>query len=272
MTALAADRRLTNSATDASRQRVGKAAGSVIIYKGAAICANSSGYLVPGANTAGLKFVGWAECQVDTTGIADGVSDVLYRTGCSIKMKNDATYPVAQANLGGPVWLQDDQTVRNIPGNVLVGVAEQIESDGEVLVFGDPDGGFSGSVYEPITLTYDHAQAAADATTKLYKVPAGKQFRLTGVDYINPTGLVQDAANAFIVKVTKDGTVMASWSTITGAQGTIAANTFVALVNSVTDADLVAAAGAIIALFLDEQGDTTLPAGRVVIRGQLLPA
>jgi hypothetical protein len=271
MTALAADRKTTRKAGGADRQRRGKAAGSVIIYKGAALCWNSSGYLVPGANTAGFRFAGWAEERVDTTGIADGVSEVLYSTCLAMKMKNDGTTAVAQANLGGPVWLQDDQTVRGTPGNVLVGIAESIEADGEVFVFGAPEGAL-GALVEQITLTYDHAQVTADTTVKLYKVPAGKKLRVVGVDYINPTGLAEDAANYFNIKVLKDATVMASWSTETGQQGTIAADTFVALANSATDADLVAAAAAIIALFLDETGTATLPAGRVAIRALLLPA
>ncbi len=270
MTALAADRRLTNSANTTERGRVGKAGGSVVIYKGAALCWNTSGYLVPAANTAGYKFAGWAEKAVDTTGIADGVSDVPFRTSCSIKMKNDGTNAVAQANLGGPVWIQDDQTVRGTPGSgVVCGIAEQIESDGEVLVFGAPE---VDDLVELITIAYDHVAVTADTTVKLYKVPAGKKLRLIGADYINPTGLAQDGTNYFTVKVLKDATVMASWSTLTGAEGTIAADTFVALTNSATDADLVAAAAAIIALFLDETATASLPAGRIVIRGVLLPA
>jgi hypothetical protein len=272
MTALAADRRNTNSASSADRGRVGKVAGSVIIYKGAALCWNSSGYLVPAANTAGFKFAGWAEQAVNTTGIADGVSEVLYRTGLSMKMKSEATAAIAQANVGGPCWIHDDQTVRSTPGNgVLCGVVEQIESDGEILVYGAPEAAL-GHMVEQITLAYDHAQVTADTTIKLYKVPAGKKLRVIGIDYINPTGLAEDAANYFNVKVLKDATVMANWSTETGQQGTIAADTFVALVNSATDADLVAAAAAIVALFLDETGAATLPAGRVVIRALLLPA
>lgn len=272
MTALTADRNVIHSAGAADRYRGGKVAGSVVLYKGAALCWNTTGYLVPAANTAGYKFAGWAEQHVDTTGLADGASECLFTTAQSRLMKNDGTYAIAQAHLGGPCWIADDQTVRSTPGNgVLCGLVEQIESSGEILVFGAGEAAI-GSLVEQLTLTYDHAQATVDATTKLYKVPTGKKLRVLGADYINPTGLAAHAANYFTVKVTKDGTVMSSWSTLTGAEGTIAADTFVALTNSGTDANLVADAGAVIALFLDETGDTTLPAGRVVIRGLLLPA
>lgn len=121
---------------------------------------------------------------------------------------------------------------------------------------------------ELVVLSYDHAALTADTPVKLLKVPAGKKFRLDKAEYINPTGLAQDAANYFAIEVKKDATVMASWSTLTGAQGTIAADTFVDLVKSGTDANLVAAAGAIISVNFDETGVQTLPAGRIVVHGR----
>ena len=270
MAALTASRIPRRIACGATRMRVGKVAATTKIWKGAGVCRNLSGYVVPAANTVGFVFLGIAEETVDNTTGANGDLEVKYTTGLSVAFKNDGTAAVAQTNLGGPVWIQDDQTVRGTPGNgVLAGFAESIESDGQIYVFIDPDG---QGLARPYDIRYEHAQAAADATHKLDKIPAGYKWRLIGVDYINPTGLAQDAANYFNVKLLADAVVMANWSTLTGAQGTIAANTFVALVNSATDAELVAAAGAIIALFLDETGDTTLPLGRIVARGLLLPA
>lgn len=121
---------------------------------------------------------------------------------------------------------------------------------------------------ERVVLSFDHAAATADATTKLFKVPAGRKLKIDAVDYINPTGLAADATNAFIVKLLKGSTVVASWSTLTGAEGAIAANTFVSLVLSATAADLTFDAADIMSLFLDEQADTTLPAGRVVVHAR----
>lgn len=269
MTALAADRKITFHA-GLGRQRVGKVAASTLIYKGAAIAKDADGYLVPAANTAGLKFVGWAEAHVDNSSGAAGALEVAYRTGISVAMKNDGTNAVAQANLPGPVWVQDDQTVRSTPGaGVFIGFAERIESDGTVMVFGAPE--CEGVIPTLAPIAYDHVAVTADTTVKLFTVPAGKRFRLTRAEYINPTGLAQDATNYFTIKVLKGATVMASWSTLTGAQGTIAADTFVDLVNSSTDADLIAAAAAVIALFLDETGTASLPAGRIVLHGYYLP-
>jgi hypothetical protein len=121
-----------------------------------------------------------------------------------------------------------------------------------------------------VVLQFDNPSEAADATVKIYKVPAGRKFRLDKARYINPTGLVQDAANYFNIKVLKTTTVMANWSTLTGQQGSIAADTFVDLVLSATDANRVAAGDEVISVFFDEGGDTTLPAGRLVLEGRLL--
>lgn len=119
-----------------------------------------------------------------------------------------------------------------------------------------------------VVLTLEHAQVTADTTAKFFKVPAGKKLRIDAVDYINPTGLTNDAANYFALQIRKGSTVMASWSTLTGAEGAIAADTFVALTLSATDANRVADAGDVLNYNLDETGTQTLPAGRFVIRGR----
>jgi hypothetical protein len=270
MTALAADKRLEITAGPPNRFRVGEVAANAIIWKGAALCRNATGYLVPAANTAGYKFVGWAQEAVDATGESDGALEVKYLTGVSAKMVNDATYPIVQGDIGLPIYIQDDQTVRRTPGaGVRVGIAESIESDGGIMVFGAPE---ISSVDERVLFAYDHVQVTADTTIQLFRIPAGKKFRLLSAEYINVTGLTQDASNYFDIKVLKGSTVMANFSTLTGAQGTIAADTFVDLVNSATDANLVAAAADAIKLFLDETGTATLPAGRIVIHGVFITA
>jgi hypothetical protein len=116
-------------------------------------------------------------------------------------------------------------------------------------------------------MAFDHAAAAdADRTDKMWKLP--RAFRVERVMYVNPTGLAAHAANFFTVKLTKGATVVASWSTETGEDGTIAADTFVELNLSATDADRVFAADDEMKLFLDEAaGTATLPAGRVIVEG-----
>ena len=122
---------------------------------------------------------------------------------------------------------------------------------------------------ESRTICYDHIAVTADTTVKLWKVPAGRSFRVTRAFYNNPTGLAQDAANTFNIKILNAALVAASWDTTTGQQGTLTADTPVDLVLSATDANRVLPAGTVLSLFLDETGTATLPAGRVVIEGDL---
>lgn len=139
MTALAADRKNDVVAGGSSRYRYGKVAAAVLLYKGAALCRNLTGYLAPGANTAGFKMVGIAQERVDNSAGSAGAAEVKYLTGVSALFKNDGTNPVTQAHLHTVIWLQDDQTVRGTPGNgVAAGIAEEIMADGTVKVFIDP--------------------------------------------------------------------------------------------------------------------------------------
>jgi hypothetical protein len=123
---------------------------------------------------------------------------------------------------------------------------------------------------QPFVLSYDHVQVTDDTTIKLCKIPTGKRVRVDKVQYVNPTGLTQDGTNYFTVKLLNGSTVAYSWSTLTGAQGTLTADTFVNLVASNTDADLVFGADAEMKLMLDESGTATLPAGRINVFGRFV--
>ncbi len=122
---------------------------------------------------------------------------------------------------------------------------------------------------EPRTISYDHASATSDGTTKLWKVPAGRSYRISRVYYNNPTGLAANASDYYTIKVLNGATVAALWSTQTGANGTLSADTPVELVIQ-ADAAPVLPENTNLALFLDLTGTATLPAGRVVIEGDLI--
>lgn len=117
---------------------------------------------------------------------------------------------------------------------------------------------------ERVVLTYDHAEVAdADLTVKLFRAP--RECVIEKVDYINPTGLATHADNHFNIKILNEALVAANWNTDTGADETIAADTWVTLNLSATAANKHLVAGEVLSLFLDESGTQTLPAGRVVI-------
>ncbi len=119
------------------------------------------------------------------------------------------------------------------------------------------------------TLAFDHAQVVnTDTTVRMFKVPAGKRLRVDSVQYFNATGLAANASNFSNIKLLKASTVAFNWSTETGQQGTIAADSWNSMVGSATDGDKVFAAGDVMSLFADMTGTVTLPAGRVVVHGR----
>lgn len=118
-------------------------------------------------------------------------------------------------------------------------------------------------------LVIDHAAVTDDATTKEFKTGT-RPLRIDSVAYVNPTGLAQDASNYFNIKLLGGAVVLANWSTLTGAQGTIAADTFVAMVLNATASNLIVPAGSTLSLFLDETGAASLPAGKLIVRGRYL--
>lgn len=120
------------------------------------------------------------------------------------------------------------------------------------------------------TISLDHAQTAASATTKVWKVPAGRKFRITRVFYVNPTGLAGNAANFFQIRALNAALVGAEWSTSTAGQSTLTANTPVELVLSATDANRVLPENTDLSFATILTGTATLPAGRVVIEGDLI--
>ena len=79
------------------------------IYAGAFVCVNADGYLVPGADTAGLIFQGVSTEYVDNSAGSDGDEDCeVRRRGLFKALMGTA---ITQANVGDNVFLVDDQTV-----------------------------------------------------------------------------------------------------------------------------------------------------------------
>lgn len=82
----------------------------VHIYRGALVCLNTSGYLLPAADTANYIFAGVAaqECDNTLTGHAQGgKSCQVFNTG-DVKLVSAG---LAQSNVGAPVYVTDDATV-----------------------------------------------------------------------------------------------------------------------------------------------------------------
>lgn len=125
---------------------------------------------------------------------------------------------------------------------------------------------------ERLSLLKEHAELTATTTIKLYKVPAGRTFRLDSVQYNNVTGLAGHATDAFAGTVQNGATVAATlFNTDTGDAGgaSLAADTPAFGTLSATSASRVFAAGDVVSLVLTEDGTATLPAGTLVFEGRL---
>lgn len=78
------------------------------IFAGSMVCIDSTGYAIPGSDTAGLKFVGISRGYADNTGGFDGdLSVEVWRRG-SFEL---AASGMTRGNVGDSVFIFDDQTV-----------------------------------------------------------------------------------------------------------------------------------------------------------------
>lgn len=105
------------------------------IYQGARVCV-ASGYLVPGADSSGLRYVGVALDECNNTG-SDG--DMI----CRVQVAGNDLQTIAiasaatQATVGVEVFLADDQTVdiaANSTNKVAFGTVIKFLSAGWVIV------------------------------------------------------------------------------------------------------------------------------------------
>lgn len=90
-----------------------KMAASQTIYQGSLVCLNASGLLVDGADSSGFVFAGVAaQYATSTSGSLDADGN---EAGCLVWVKGDFQFVAvsgAQANVGAPLYLADNQTVQ----------------------------------------------------------------------------------------------------------------------------------------------------------------
>jgi hypothetical protein len=104
-------------------------AANTKIYAGSLVCGNTSGYVVPAADTIGLRFMGVALEQMDNTGGANGAKKVrVRRTGA---FEFDAA-SITQAMVGTAMYVVDDHTIDDASGptnDIRVGILVKYVSD-----------------------------------------------------------------------------------------------------------------------------------------------
>jgi len=110
-----------------------KVAADAVIFAGALVAANASGFAVPGSVAATLTYLGRADVAVDNTGGSNGDITVNVRRGLAFKWKNSGTDPVTQASLGKVCYIVDDETVaatHDTNARSAAGIVIQLDSDG----------------------------------------------------------------------------------------------------------------------------------------------
>lgn len=108
--ALSADRNTTYREGDEIEVPV---AANTVIYAGSLVMADSSGYAVPGADTAGAKFLGVAMEYVKNNPGANGAKTVRVRQRGVFDFKASS---ITQAMLGDMMYLVDDETFDDAAG------------------------------------------------------------------------------------------------------------------------------------------------------------
>ncbi|MCS6918818.1 MAG: DUF2190 family protein [Fimbriimonadales bacterium] len=103
------------------------------IWKGALVCVDSTGYLVPASDSAGLRFVGVAFESVDNTGGGNG------EKRCRVVKRGTFIYnrvgSYTQADVGATVRATtDNEVAKTSANNILVGTVVELLDGNRVRI------------------------------------------------------------------------------------------------------------------------------------------
>jgi hypothetical protein len=136
MTALSKDR---NTQRKDGEQIPAPVKGSTVVYGGSLTAVNAAGYLVPGADTAGLIFHGIADDRGDNSAGADGA--VVIRVTRRGLFRFASASALTRANVGDNVFLKDDQTVAltaDVAQKIFCGIIAEVEGANDCWVDIEP--------------------------------------------------------------------------------------------------------------------------------------
>lgn len=135
--ALTADR---NTSPRSGNVRTLGVAADAVIYKGAQLALNASGYLVPMSTATGLVAAGRANETVDNTGGADGAKTCQVERGVFNYSNSAAADEITIADIGATCYAVDDATVAKTDGTgtrSAAGTVFDVDSDGVWVEIGD---------------------------------------------------------------------------------------------------------------------------------------
>ncbi|MEG3640450.1 hypothetical protein [Magnetococcus sp. PR-3] len=100
-------------------------AAGAVIYQGALVALNASGFVVPGSTATGLQAIGKALARVDNSTGADGDLLITFKRGV-YSWDNHGTDTITRAHVGGSAYIVDDHTVAATDGTGTRSVAGTI--------------------------------------------------------------------------------------------------------------------------------------------------
>jgi hypothetical protein len=104
------------------------------IWKGALVCVDNTGYLVPASDAANLRFVGVAFESVDNTGGANGAKRCrVVKRGTFVYNRTGAAY--TQADIGATVRaVTDNEVAKTSTHNIVVGTVVELLDGSRVRI------------------------------------------------------------------------------------------------------------------------------------------
>lgn len=112
-------------------------AADAVIFAGAIICLDATGYAVPASTATTLTARGRAQHPIDNTGGEDGDRAVVSERGV-YRYENDGTDTIDISHVGQTAYLVDDQTVADTDGTgtrSAAGTIRAVDDDGVWIEF-----------------------------------------------------------------------------------------------------------------------------------------
>lgn len=213
MTALAQDRN--------TQRRAGELLAALVkaakcIYGGSLVAVGADGYLIPGADTAGLIFHGVADSRADNSAGGEGAISAVVRRRGEFRFASASALTVA--NVGDNVFLADDQTVAlaaDVDNDIYCGVITEVLGAGDCFVDIEP------AVKQADVATHIADVSGAHAASAISLADAGGLTAQATVEAVvaellatRPV-LIADPGDGLAIPVTRSGNVAIA----TGAAG-----------------------------------------------------
>lgn len=111
--------------------------GKTTIYQGSIVVIDADGYAIPGKKAASLKAAGRAEETIENTG-SDGDAVVRVKRGVFVfDNSGTAANKVGIADVLGPCYIEDDQTVTKVAtGASVAGLVVRVDDEGVAVEMG----------------------------------------------------------------------------------------------------------------------------------------